>query len=376
VPTARFVPFPPLRLVSGVTAARTRAVLRRLAPDGYGPKTLALGTPWTTLLGGESWVVPEALTLGSTRALAATYGDTTLAAVFTLPHGEALVALIDRPLAFAVIAQILGEPVSLLGALSARHEGTLLAWVARVATAASHPAPPPIVRGITDTPAEALEALGSPGRVARDDLVVWPWRVTAGAWAGRVTLCLHTRALGPEGAAGVPHGAVGETLGAVGVWGRWVLARAALSAREVAALGVGDVLLTEGLLATKEGWVGPGSLCFGGTMALPFARRHDDTVVLTGPAAPPQRLDMNPDNDHPAFAPAALGELPVEVTVDLGQTAFPLHEVARWRVGEVLTFPQRADARVTVRAGGRVVARGELVDVDGHVGVSLTEVLR
>ena len=49
--------------------------------------------------------------------------------------------------------------------------------------------------------------------------------------------------------------------------------------------------------------------------------------------------------------------------------------VARWRVGEVVEFPQRTDAGVIVRAGGRVVARGELVDVDGCVGVALTEVL-
>ncbi len=84
---------------------------------------------------------------------------------------------------------------------------------------------------------------------------------------------------------------------------------------------------------------------------------------------------MHTDNDRRALDPAALGDLPVEVTVELGQASFPLHAVARWRVGEVVEFPQRTDAGVIVRAGGRVVARGELVDVDGCVGVALTEVL-
>ncbi len=306
--------------------------------------------------------------MGRSRDLAAEHADTALGVVFSLPGGEALVALVDRPLAFGVMARVLGEAVSPSAALSAMHEGTLVAWIARVAMAAAWPAPPPIVRGVTDVPAEALEALGRGGR---DDLVVWPWRVTAGALAGRVTLCVSGRALGPHEALGPLR----EALGDVAVWGRWVLARSASTGREVAGLGAGDVLLTGALEAAEEGWAGPVSLCFGDGVALPLTRRGDGSVVIAGPASAPPRLHMNPDNERPAVPASALGEIPVEVTVDLGNTSFPLHEVARWRVGEVVEFPQRVDAGVTVRAGGRVVARGELVDVEGRVGVSLTEVL-
>lgn len=68
----------------------------------------------------------------------------------------------------------------------------------------------------------------------------------------------------------------------------------------------------------------------------------------------------------------ALRDLHVEVTVELATQSVSLEALAAWGVGAVVEFPQRLGETVVVRAGGRVVARGELVNVEGQVGVRIT----
>lgn len=94
----------------------------------------------------------------------AAYGETTVAAVWTLPDGAALVTLVDRPMAFGLVGRVLGEARDPNGALDVLDEGALTAWAARVAMAAAYPSAPPRFRAVTDAPGEALEALGSPSR--------------------------------------------------------------------------------------------------------------------------------------------------------------------------------------------------------------------
>lgn len=74
-----------------------------------------------------------------------------------------------------------------------------------------------------------------------------------------------------------------------------------------------------------------------------------------------------------AVDPSRLGELAVEVELVAARGRFTLAEVAQWRVGEVVTLPAPLGEPVEVVAGGRVVALGELVVVEGALGVRLTE---
>ncbi len=63
--------------------------------------------------------------------------------------------------------------------------------------------------------------------------------------------------------------------------------------------------------------------------------------------------------------------VPVLLEVELARVALPLAELARLEPGAAL--PMAIDRRglVTLRIGDRQVARGELVDVDGTVGVRI-----
>ena len=72
-------------------------------------------------------------------------------------------------------------------------------------------------------------------------------------------------------------------------------------------------------------------------------------------------------------ATEVLRGLQVEVTVEIATQTVSLDALSSWGVGAVVEFPQRLGEAVLVRAGGRVVARGELVDVEGQVGVRITE---
>jgi type III secretion protein Q len=64
----------------------------------------------------------------------------------------------------------------------------------------------------------------------------------------------------------------------------------------------------------------------------------------------------------------------VSLQVDLGSVAVPLRELARLEPGGVLPLPIDRSGLVTLRLGERALARGELVDLDGAVGVRIVAV--
>jgi flagellar motor switch protein FliN/FliY len=67
-------------------------------------------------------------------------------------------------------------------------------------------------------------------------------------------------------------------------------------------------------------------------------------------------------------------EVPVLVEVRLGAVTMPIAALTRLAQGQVLTLAQPVGSPVEVLAGGRVLALGELVSVEGRVGVRLTQV--
>jgi flagellar motor switch protein FliN len=70
----------------------------------------------------------------------------------------------------------------------------------------------------------------------------------------------------------------------------------------------------------------------------------------------------------------ALSHVPVEVTVRLARTTMALAEVLGLRRGEVLSLNQPVGEPVELVAAGRVFATGELVTVDGQLGLRILEI--
>jgi type III secretion system YscQ/HrcQ family protein len=87
-----------------------------------------------------------------------------------------------------------------------------------------------------------------------------------------------------------------------------------------------------------------------------------------------ERGDMAQANGDDTLTDAVL-EAPVVVRVELGQVSMPASDWAKLRPGDVIETGQRIAEPVVLRVAGRAVARGELVDVDGELGVRIQELV-
>lgn len=176
-----------------------------------------------------------------------------------------------------------------------------------------------------------------------------------------------------------------------------------LPARAVVELSPGDVVLldhfgpkpvTGGLVALRLGaGVFPAYLDGGGvTIMSPFHLRAEamadenpdfnSTRTRKGnepappsPAAPPAPAPLPGTGEGPDSPPGdqLLGELPVQLTCEIGRLTLPAREILELRPGAVLPVGRPLAGPVDLTAGGRVIARGELVDVEGEIGVRITE---
>jgi flagellar motor switch protein FliN len=68
-------------------------------------------------------------------------------------------------------------------------------------------------------------------------------------------------------------------------------------------------------------------------------------------------------------------DVPVNLTVELGQSQLPMREVLQFNVGTIVQLDKPADAPVDLFVNGKLVARGEVVVVEDRFGVKITEVL-
>ena len=68
-----------------------------------------------------------------------------------------------------------------------------------------------------------------------------------------------------------------------------------------------------------------------------------------------------------------LESLMLTVHVELAARRITLDELARLRAGQILELGCRADDPVELVADGRRIATGELVDVEGRLGVRITQ---
>ncbi len=72
-----------------------------------------------------------------------------------------------------------------------------------------------------------------------------------------------------------------------------------------------------------------------------------------------------------------LGDVPLELTVELGRARMSLREVAsRLGPGSVVTLSKLTGEKLDVRVNDRLVARGEAVAVGDRFGVRIVEIIR
>jgi len=97
--------------------------------------------------------------------------------------------------------------------------------------------------------------------------------------------------------------------------------------------------------------------------------REPTTVALAATEATPMHSDEASD---PTLADAVL-DAPLVVRVELGQVSMSAREWGALKPGDVIGTGRRLAEPVLLRAGGQVLARGELVNLEGELAVRVLE---
>lgn len=126
-----------------------------------------------------------------------------------------------------------------------------------------------------------------------------------------------------------------------------VVGRAAIPRAALAGLAVRDIVTIERTLELEIG---------DGRIGLTAAPRAVEATVATGYI--PRDMAL-PDDAH------------LELTVQLGTTRLSLRALAELAVGQIVSLGRPLAGPFDVRAGGRLVGQGELIDVDGELGVRI-----
>ncbi|MBR3880806.1 MAG: type III secretion system cytoplasmic ring protein SctQ [Mailhella sp.] len=137
-----------------------------------------------------------------------------------------------------------------------------------------------------------------------------------------------------------------------------------LNRNDAEALASGDVLIPEVWYSSENRTLL--RLCRGGTPPLTaFCSFADGKAVLESPLSSEVEPDM--PNEH--------NDIDIRLSFELDRTTITLGELSSLAPGYV--FPLACDAQtpVTIRANGKAIARGRLVDMDGTLGVQISETL-
>lgn len=68
-------------------------------------------------------------------------------------------------------------------------------------------------------------------------------------------------------------------------------------------------------------------------------------------------------------------DVPVQVVAVLGKRSFSVQDLMKFHVGQVVDLYRPANETVDLVVGGKIVAKGELVSIDGKLGVRIVKLI-
>ncbi|MDW7651000.1 MAG: flagellar motor switch protein FliN [Bacillota bacterium] len=68
-------------------------------------------------------------------------------------------------------------------------------------------------------------------------------------------------------------------------------------------------------------------------------------------------------------------DIPLGITVNLGQTSRPIMDVVSLMPGAIVEFDRSVGDPVDIVLNGKLIARGEVVVIDEHFGVRITQIV-
>lgn len=312
---------------------------------------------------GEWLGLPVRLEVDGAPARPSSTLDPTLAALLEDAAGTRAALLLDPAIALLIVERIVGGDVEeLVDAPLSDLECGLLAhaisrWLREGGSRFG-------VAAVLTSGAALAEALG-----ARDSLLRWPLALRIGAARGNAALVIAEHAPVEDAPVTLP-----ACLAAAPIELAITAGRAELDARTVASLEPGDVVVPDGCSLRVEDGVLSGRVRLeSGRAAWLCTLAGDALEMIHGElCAPSSAAEVSVKSAEDDALLERMGGTKVTLVVELARLTLPLAQLAALAPGEVLRADTPIGEPVVLRAGDQVIAEGELVDVDGELGVRIT----
>jgi flagellar motor switch protein FliN/FliY len=110
----------------------------------------------------------------------------------------------------------------------------------------------------------------------------------------------------------------------------------------------------------------------------------DAATVATGPVADAISADgalaVAEKEGHAGHAAgdrlSAIYDIPVQLAAVLGKTSMPVNQLLRLGRGAVVELDRKVGEPIDIYVNNRLVARGEVLIVDDHLGITMTEIIK
>jgi flagellar motor switch protein FliN/FliY len=83
-----------------------------------------------------------------------------------------------------------------------------------------------------------------------------------------------------------------------------------------------------------------------------------------------------PDRMNDVRELEAVYDVPVQISAVLGRSTMPVHQLLKLGRGAIVELDRRVGEAIDIYVNNRLVARGEVVVVDDHLGVTMTEIIK
>ncbi|MBN1653052.1 MAG: FliM/FliN family flagellar motor switch protein [Deltaproteobacteria bacterium] len=149
---------------------------------------------------------------------------------------------------------------------------------------------------------------------------------------------------------------------------------------EVCALKPADVVLLDECDLYRRGldWLGSVKLMIDGARRSVWRCKAENQALIIESVNTSEEQKMAKGETQTVGNPQRLmklaGDAPIEISVELARFSLTLEEIGALQAGEILATGCPIGERATLRAGGRAIASGELVDIEGDIGVRILSV--
>ncbi len=297
----------------------------------------------------------------------------------------------EAPLAVALVAGALRQPAPAVVDPAKVPTARIAGALGAVVLAAARKARGEAVRVLAAGPSHALynDLLRARGELATTQVTVL---LGHQAYAAAFSTGLPGPAATPREASWVPR-----DLGDLPLRLQVVAAFTTLAPAELAALEVGDVLVPGGLGYDPHRGVFTGALWLGAERGEhgfavdvddqgPWIYRGQEMRPWDGHGEAEPEPTADPGDEADAAEPAqgdgerpmkeVVEDVPVVARVEIGSVEMSAAAWAGLRPGDAITTGRRVGSSVSLRVSGVEVARGELVQIDGEIGVRILEKLQ